>query len=86
MTTAIGGGFLSLNKLYDAGYYPVNPASCIPANTDWFQAMREAIALMLRCDGIALLPDWRQSRGAKIEVRLARELGMDVRLLDGWIR
>jgi hypothetical protein len=73
------------NKLYDAGFYPVNPAACIPANTDWNHAMRKAISLMLQCDGVSLLPDWRKSKGAKIEARLARKLGMDVKPLQEWI-
>ncbi|MDR1587285.1 MAG: DUF4406 domain-containing protein [Treponema sp.] len=72
------------NTLYEAGFYPVNPAACVPSNTDWNHAMRTAIGLMLRCDGVALLPDWKKSRGAKIEVRLARELGLDVRTCEVW--
>jgi hypothetical protein len=73
------------NKLYEAGFYPVNPAACVPANTEWHHAMRMAISLMLRCDGVALLPDWKQSRGAKIEARLARDLGMAVKAAKEWL-
>jgi hypothetical protein len=72
------------NELYEAGFYPVNPAACIPVGTEWRQAMRTAISLMLRCDGVALLPDWKKSRGAKIEERLARELGLEVRACEDW--
>jgi hypothetical protein len=39
---------------------------------------------MLQCDGVALLPDWKQSKGAKIEERLARELSLDVRTCEVW--
>jgi hypothetical protein len=72
------------NKLYDAGFYPVNPAACIPACTEWSQAMREAISLMLRCDGVAVLSDWKESRGAKIEVNLAHSIGIPVRSIREW--
>jgi nucleoside 2-deoxyribosyltransferase len=72
------------NKLYDAGFYPVNPAACIPACTEWHQAMREAIGLMLQCDGLALLPDWKKSKGAKIEVGLAQAIGIPVRAIHEW--
>jgi hypothetical protein len=72
------------NELYDAGFYPVNPAACIPAGTEWRQAMREAISLMLWCDGVALLCDWKESKGAKIEVNLARGIGIPVKSIREW--
>jgi hypothetical protein len=72
------------NKLYDAGFYPVNPAACIPAGTEWRQAMREAISIMLRCDGVALLSDWKASRGAKIEASLAYSIGIPVKSISEW--
>jgi hypothetical protein len=72
-------------RLYELGYYPVNPAAFVPANTSWEEAMKLAIRAMLQCDGVSLLPDWKQSKGAKIEARLARELGMDVRPGRDWL-
>jgi hypothetical protein len=72
------------NGLYEAGFCPVNPAACIPAATDWNQAMRQAINLMLKCDGVALLPGWKESRGARIEARLAGELGIPVKPIHEW--
>jgi hypothetical protein len=72
------------NELYDAGFYPVNPAACIPAGREWRQAMREAISLMLRCDGVAVLSGWKKSKGAKIEVNLAHSIGIPVRSIREW--
>jgi hypothetical protein len=73
------------DSLYEAGFVPVNPAACIPATIDWKGAMRRAIRLMLACDGVALLPDWKKSRGAKIEVRLAGEIGIPVLPVSKWL-
>jgi len=47
--------------------------------------MKQDIREMLRCDGVALLPSWEESRGARIEARLAGELGMTARPLSWWL-
>ena len=72
-------------RLYELGYYPVNPAAFIASNTEWSKAMKLAIRAMLLCDGVALLKDWKKSKGAKIEVRLACSLGMDVKPINDWL-
>jgi hypothetical protein len=71
-------------ELYEAGFYPVNPTACIQAGTDWNQAMKQAIPLMLQCSGVALLDRWEESKGAQIEARLAGELGIPVKLIREW--
>jgi len=71
-------------RLFAFKYEPVNPTAGISANEEWAKAMKTALRLMLLCDGVSLLPDWKKSKGAKIEVRLARELGMDVRDSKKW--
>lgn len=38
--------------------------------------LREGFKLLLRCQGIILLPDWTMSRGAMAEFYLAHSLGM----------
>jgi hypothetical protein len=73
------------NTLYEAGFCPINPAALILANTDWNHAMKKAIGFMLQCDGVALLADWENSRGAKIENRLATELEIPVMPVDQWL-
>jgi len=73
------------NRLFINGYEPYNPTAVISPNAEWQKAMQTAIRLMLLCDGVSLLPDWKKSKGAKIEARLARELGMDVRDSGKWI-
>jgi len=71
-------------RLFSHGFEPVNPAAFISANEPWEKAMKKALRMMLLCDGVSLLPDWKKSKGAKIEVSLARKLGMDVRTCKEW--
>lgn len=61
------------------GYEPINPVE-LPHDHDrtWLSYMREAMIAMLKCDVLYVLPDWDQSRGAGIEVELAKSLGIPV--------
>jgi hypothetical protein len=72
-------------RLFSLGYETVDPTSFISANEDWQKAMRIAIRALLLCDGVSLLPDWKKSKGAKIETRLARELGLEVKNCKEWV-
>jgi hypothetical protein len=73
-------------SLMDAGYRRViNPAVLIDPDTDWNTAMKKLLPIMLECDGVALLSDWRESRGARIEGRVAREVGIPVKPIGQWI-
>lgn len=58
----------------------VNPAEVDAGSTDqpWEFYMRLALRGMLECDAVIMLPGWENSRGARIERRLAGELGMTV--------
>jgi hypothetical protein len=76
--------FKEEERLHSLGYNPVDPTSFIPANEPLEKAMRTAVRAMLLCDGVSLLPDWKKSKGAKIEARIARELGIEVRISGGW--
>ena len=44
----------------------------------WHQCMRVCLPLLLSCDRIMLLPDWKQSRGAKIEFLVALAAGIPI--------
>lgn len=63
---------------------PPRPAMLAKAESDVAKAMRTqpvsvwALAQMLACDTVALLPGWAKSRGASIEYRLACDLGMGI--------
>src|SRR5688572_7215992 len=44
----------------------------------WEDYMRVCIRHMMDCEAVVTLDDWEESPGAKIEVRLARELNINV--------
>lgn len=57
------------------GYVVENPAeNPNPACKSWAGYMRMAIAQLVTCDAIYLLKGWEQSKGARIECDLARDL------------
>ena len=61
------------------GWWVENPAAPdLPPCDSWRDYMRRGIGQMLSCDWVALLPGWERSRGARIEERLARDLGLRV--------
>ena len=72
-------------QLLAAGYEVENPAN--PGHVNgwtWQDYMKRGISQLVRCDGVALLPGWRKSRGAWIERDLALLLGMPCAELAVW--
>ncbi len=64
-------------RLRALGFEVENPADN-PEQKDWASYLRVALVQMLSCDLVALLPGWQQSRGACLEVHVAKALGMPV--------
>ena len=71
-------------KLRDQGFTVVNPAE-LDANDppvvtlEWADYLRRDIVALMSCDEICLLPGWSDSRGAQLELSIARALGMPIR-------
>lgn len=61
------------------------PHDTVPADASWMDAMRLSIKAMMGCDGVAVLPGWRESHGASIELELAKAIGMTVHSVPTWI-
>lgn len=62
-------------KLAKNGYDPVNPLkNGLPQESAWEHHMRVDISLMMTCNAIYMLPDWKFSTGARIEKQLADDL------------
>ena|SRR5690242_7219845 len=61
-----------------AGWFIINPAEEFDGRTDLprEQYIRRDIENLLLADGIALLPGWKKSKGALLEVAIAIELGL----------
>lgn len=76
-----------------AGYEAVNPLQIgvnaldpiNPAPEEYRQCLREDLRALLDCDGVAILPEWWLSVGARNEVQVAGILGLAVRSVDEWI-
>lgn len=57
------------------GFVVNNPAENDPRD-NWEDYMRAAIRMLCRSDVVVALPGWEHSRGAKIEMGLATDLGL----------
>jgi hypothetical protein len=58
----------------------VNREGAIP----WDACLRHDIRTLSTCDGIILLPGWSASKGARLEMFIAKTLGMPIKLfIDG---
>ncbi|KAF5033132.1 hypothetical protein DSECCO2_609910 [anaerobic digester metagenome] len=64
------------SALKSAGMVPVNPVEIVPQAADWHDAMRQCIKTMLTCDAVMILHDWQSSKGATLEVMIAKNLEM----------
>lgn len=60
-----------------------DPATSASRSWEWY--LRRALRQVLDADGIAVLPDAACSRGACLEIHVARALGMTVQPVTRWI-
>ena len=65
-------------RLRGLGYCVENPAET-PEQAAWADYMRHAIAKLVTCDEVALLPGWSRSDGAFMEYLIAKRLGIRCR-------
>ena len=78
------------------GAFVINPAEINGGDTEiaqtekmsaeqyqahWIKCMKRDIAALLTCDTIVMLPGWQGSRGASLENRIARDLGLTITYL-----
>lgn len=69
-----------------AGCQVINPAELdaeIGLGEEWHVYIRRDIKALADCTGIVLLRGWEKSKGARLELHIALELGMDV--LYEWV-
>jgi hypothetical protein len=81
--------FFAAARLLDAvGIETINPARSQGREDckTWLDYMRASLLDLAECDGIAFLAGWGESRGASLEVHIARSLDLPVRSVDEWLR
>jgi hypothetical protein len=68
------------HRIHEAGLEPVNPATSFGGRTDLPREVyiRADVKALAECDAVAMLSGWQESRGARLEYLLARELSMPV--------
>ena len=82
--------------LNGAGYATINPQNVHEDHCDddgrpgedahtWRWYMARCLPLVLESDGVALLPGWRGSRGARVEHDLAWAAGIDSAPVADWL-
>jgi hypothetical protein len=77
--------------LREAGYGVLNPVDAEDLNPtpgrpqEWHWYMRHALRMVLASDGIALLPGWENSRGATLEVQVAKALTLPLADVSEWL-
>ena len=71
------------------GYKVVNPAeleNVKPLCRTWEECLRrDLVHVLKKCYGLATLPGWTKSRGANLEVYVAKQLDMVVKSIDYWV-
>jgi hypothetical protein len=62
-------------KIRQLGHIPINPMTWIPydENKKWSDYMIEDIKLLFNAEGIYMISNWKDSKGARIEHNIAIE-------------
>ena len=64
-----------------------NPASVHwPKDVKWAKCMKFDIAILMNCDCLVLLPNWKKSKGVKVELYLCKKLKIRVITFNDLIR
>ncbi len=65
--------------LRSMGHEAINPAEVVTdTTTSWAECMRRDIPALLTCEAVVTLDGWEKSKGANLEIHIARALGMPV--------
>ena len=83
MTGLPQNNYPAFNKCADdfrrAGFAVVNPAELAgEKQLTWQEYMRQDLRWLLDCDAITMLPGWKNSKGAQLELAVAQGLGLKI--------
>lgn len=66
-------------ELEAKGFDVVNPIEVVNnSDENWYTAMGMCLQALESCDAIFMLPCHKESKGAKIELKMAKDLGLQV--------
>lgn len=65
-------------KLSQEGWEVMNPLKIVDEKSNWQDAMRLCVMALMECDAIVLLPSWSDSKGARLEYHIAKEMGIEI--------
>lgn len=72
--------------LRQAGFEVVNPAEDgLPLDAEWVDHLRLAICKLAMCQAVATLPGIEHSRGARLEIHIAKALDMRIAPVNAWL-
>lgn len=73
-------------QLLDAGFEIRNPAARVDSKLarHYVDLLRDDLKLLFDCHGVAVLPGWEWSTGARNEVTVAGVLRMHVKTVNDW--
>lgn len=60
-------------------YEVVNPIKICSPDWSWEECMIVDFSHLIRCDLIYVMDNWKQSKGARIELAVAKELGIEIK-------
>jgi len=78
---------LAEHLLINHGFNVVNPVKLDHSanlSKDWAKYMQVDLKALMDCDTIALLPCWKESKGAQLEFQVAKALNYPIIFLEGW--
>jgi Domain of unknown function (DUF4406) len=70
------------------GHKVVNPPELdrVSPQHTWEGCLRRDIVKLMDCDKIAVMPGWKQSRGANLEVHIGKALKFPVHTVAYWLK
>ena len=64
-------------QIESSGFEAINPLALVTdSSTPWETAMKICIKALMDCSAIVALDDWKNSKGANVELVLAKRLGI----------
>lgn len=75
------------DRLKSAGYAVLNPADRAgkTKGQPWTWYLRAGVGDVTHADGLAMLPGWENSKGAQLELYVARALEIPYTTVGGWL-